>query len=60
MLVEFIASENVAVTLVVGETPVAPLAGETLLTVGGVVSTVRVRAFDRTEVFPAASVALAV
>ena len=34
----FIASENVTVTLVFTATFVAPLAGETLLTVGGVVS----------------------
>ena len=37
-VVALIASLNVAVTLVVIATPVAPLAGETTVTVGGVVS----------------------
>ena len=59
-----IASLKIAVTVVPVATPVAPLAGVTLLTVGGVVSadamfTVRLTAVD-VAVLPAASYALAV
>jgi hypothetical protein len=55
-----ILSENVAVTLVLRATFVAPLVGLTLLTVGGVLSTVTVTELEADEVMPPASVAFAV
>jgi hypothetical protein len=55
-----IASEKVASTLAVAATPVAPSAGATLLTVGAVASMVRLSALEAEEVFPAASLAVAV
>src|SRR5215210_5465052 len=55
MVVAFIFSEKTAVTLLAGPTPVARLAGDTLFTVGFVVSTVQVRL--AVAAFPALSVA---
>jgi hypothetical protein len=56
----FIASLNVARILAVTTTLVAPLAGLVLTTVGLTVSMDIVTAVDSGEVFPAASLALAV
>src|SRR4051812_17934835 len=59
MVEESIASEKTAVTLAVGETPVALLAGAPPLTVGGAPSFTLTGA-ENSEVLPDASVAVAV
>ena len=60
MLPGFISSKNVASKVAVRGTPVPPFVGETVPSVGAVLSTLTVTELEADEVLPCASVALAV
>jgi hypothetical protein len=59
MVEALIFSEKVAVGLMLRPTPVARLSGVVPTTVGAVVSTIKVRAWDSPETLPPLSVAFA-